>query len=228
MNRVFLHPHKTPWLRVAAGFLASMNLMMFLTAEAQARPLGKPKGNNSSGAVRGACPTTDQSRPLIAIVDSSDPALTTQERPTLLFYLPFGKTLNFASKDGSVYNITTAQFELMDENENPVLTNEALQVALPDKPGIVSLTLPKTETVLQPNKEYFWVFRIICDPNDNTANPNVSGWIKRVKPNAAQNIWFDRVAQAIKTRQKNPTDWAKILQIRNLQDFASTPITPLK
>lgn len=195
--------------------------------QVQARPLGAPPGNHKSGAVRGACFTPDKERGLIAVVDQSDPALTTQANPTFLFYVPFGRG-SFRSQDGQDYGVTTAEFQLQDENENSLLKNQRIIVALPEKPGLVKISLPKTETPLEVNKEYFWSFRIMCDPSDNTSNPSVSGWIKRVQPGSSPNVWFDRLAQLAQSPTNQLAQWTELLKPLNLQDLSGSAIIELK
>ncbi|HEY9669735.1 MAG TPA: DUF928 domain-containing protein [Coleofasciculaceae cyanobacterium] len=194
----------------------------------QARPLGAPPGNHRSGAVRGACFNPDRNKVLTALVDESDPALTTQGNPTFLFYLPFDKN-SFRSPNGLEYSVATAEFQLQDENNNSVLKHQKLVYFLPDKPGLVKITLPETEAPLELDKEYFWSFTIICNPNDdNSSNPSVSGWIKRVKPNSSANVWFDRLAQLIESRTNQAVQWTELLTSLNLQDLSQAAIIELK
>jgi hypothetical protein len=211
---------------LAALFLGAIGYP-FNAAQAQGRPLGAPPGNHRSGAARGACFAADRVRGLTALMDDSDPALTTQANPTLLFYLPFGQA-PFSSADGQSYNATSAEFELRDVNENSALKNQKIVVSIPNKPGIVKLALPKTETALEPDKEYFWSLRIICDPNDNTANPSVSGWIKRVKSDASGNAWLDRLDQLAQSPTNQLDKWTELLKPFNLQEFSQATIIELK
>jgi len=194
---------------------------------AQARPLGSPPGANKSNGVRGGCFAVDRERALMALVDESDPALTTQANPTFLFYSPFSRA-SVSSQDGQDDSVTVAEFELLDENENSVLKHQKLILPLPDKAGIIKLKLPNTETRLEPDKEYFWIFRIICDPNDNTANPSVAGWIKRVRPGSSVNVWFDRLDRLAQSRTNAIEDWTNLLAKFSLQDFSQASILELK
>lgn len=196
------------------------------SVQAQGRPLGAPRGANKSGGVRGSCLAADQTRVLTALVDESDPALTTQANPTLLFYFPFGRTAT--SEDSQVVSPTIAEFELQDQNEKSVLKNEKIVVSIPDKPGIVKLALPKTEVSLKPNQEYFWVMRVICEPNNNASNPSVAGWIKRVSPNSSSNIWFDRLDQLAQSPTNQASKWREFLKQFELQDLSQAPIVELK
>lgn len=200
-------------------------------SKAAGQGLAPPRGANKGAGGRSPCPAAVADRVLTALVDESaytQPLLTTQERPTLLFYVPFSRTWNIASNDGQTYNITSAEFELLDKNQKSVLKNQKIVFSLPDKPGIVKIALPNTETVLEPNKEYFWFFRIICDANDNTANPNVAGWIKRVSVASSENLWFDRLEQFAQSPMNHLEGWTQLLDRFELRDLAEQEIVELK
>lgn len=197
------------------------------SVQAQGRPLGAPRGSNKSGGVRGACSVADRTRVLTALVDESDPALTTQANPSFLFYFPFGRA-SAPLQQGQATTPILVEFELQDVNQNSVLKNEKVVFSIPDNPGLVKLTLPKTEASLEPNKEYFWILRVICDPSDNTSNPNVAGWVKRVAPNSSRNVWFDHLAQLVQSPKTNLDRWTALLKQFNLQDLSQTPIVELK
>lgn len=197
------------------------------SVQAQGRPLGAPRGSNKSGGVRGACSAADRTRVLTALVDESDPALTTQANPSFLFYLPFGRASDPAQQ-GEANSPMLVEFQLQDVNENSVLKNKKVVFSVPQNPGLVKLTLPKTEASLEPNKEYFWVLRVICDPSDNTSNPTVAGWVKRVAPNSSKNVWFDNLAQLVQSPKTNLERWTALLKQFNLQDLSQTPIVELQ
>lgn len=238
MNRVRSR-HQSFLTGVATGLLASAGLLLF-TPEAQARKLGSPSGNSSTGAVRGACPAlkaTVKNRKLVALIDQSDPVLTTQAKPTLWFYLPFTQT----------EDIDTVEFELLDENQKPVLQNKKMVLRLPEKAGLVQVILPATEKPLGVGKEYFWIFRVMCDENDRSANPTVTGWIKRVNPSQAlvsrlkstpnpdqfkvyaeNKIWLDRVRLLVQYRTQRKQDWSTLLNTFGLTEFTQSPITELR
>lgn len=221
------------------GLLCSFSLVM-LPATTEARPLGRPKGISKTGAVRGACPAIDtklQNRKLIALVDSNDPTLTTQAYPKFWLYLPFTRT----------EDVTTAEFELLNENQDSVLTKRKINVSLAPKAGIVSFTLPSGEKPLEVGKEYFWVFRVVCDKDDRSSNPTVTGWIKRVEPKTtlvsqlksipktdqykvyeANKIWFDQINLLAQYRTKHNQVWTNLLTSFGLGEFAQQPINELK
>lgn len=197
--------------------------------KAQAQGFGKPPGSSKAGGVRGECFAVDRERPLTALVDGSNPTLTTQAHPTFLFYIPYSQT-PYSAQDGQDYSVTTAEFELLDENENPVLKNRKIVLSLPEKSGIVKVTLPRTEVSLQPDQEYFWIFRVICDSKDDSANPSVAGWIKRVRVGSSENLWFDRLEQLAQSPMNSLEQWTQLLREVDpkLQDLAQASVVELK
>jgi len=206
------------------ALLSSVIVLTFISQDAQAQGFDKPPGSTKSGGVRGECFAADRERPLMALVDSREPVLTTQTHPTFLFYLPYSSR----TQEGQNYGVTTAEFELLDEQENSVLKQQKIVVSLPENPGIVKLALPPTETELEPDKEYFWILRIICDSNDNTANPSVAGWIKRVRGDSNPNLWFDRVEQLAESPNNYLDQWRQLLEQFELKELAQTPIVELE
>lgn len=220
--------------RLLAGtlvaLLSSAIGLPLISLKAQAQGFGKPPSSSRSGGVRGGCFVAEKGRNLQALVlvnDESNLALTTQENPTLLFYLPFGQPA-YGSPDAQNSVATTAEFELLDEEENSVLKNQIIVLSIPQKPGIFSLKIPSSEVRLEPNKKYFWVFRVICDREDPSANPNVSGTIKRVDSGSSNNIWLDYLDQIVRSRANNLEIWKKILVQFGIEDLAQSPIAELK
>jgi hypothetical protein len=212
-----------------------------LTPVASSRPLGKPRGVSMTGGVRGGCLADNAPSPhnqLIALVDQqSDSTLTIAQHPTFWFYLPFGQTKE----------ITTAEFELLDENHKSVLQDRKLVIDLPAQAGLASFSLPTTEPALEPDKEYHWVFRVICDRQDSSANPKVSGWIKRVEPTtnlnkrlqitpathqhkiyASDQIWHEHITQLAKHRTADVADWHKLLDTFGLREIKQGTLIQLK
>jgi hypothetical protein len=205
------------------------------------RPLNA--GNtSSSGAVRGECPAGTKN--LKALNPEKDPGNTTQAYPTFWFYVPFGQ--NAPQSETSDVKVTSVQFELQDDTGDPVLT-QPLQLALPDQAGIVKFTLPSTEKALQVGKDYYWRLSIICDPDQPSANPSVTGWLTRI-PASAQldsrlkatppqqqylaykenNLWFEYVTGLASKRTNNPSAWSELVKLFDLQEFATAPVSELR
>ena len=205
------------------------------------RPLNA--GNtSSSGAVRGECPAGTKN--LKALNPEKDPGNTTQPYPTFWFYLPFGK--DAPQSQASDVKVTSAQFELQDDEGNPVLT-QPMQLALPDKAGIVKFTLPSTEKPLEVGKDYYWKFSILCDPDQPSANPSVKGWLTRIKATPQLDsrlksmppqqqylayqenaLWFQSVTELASQRSNNASAWSEMLKLFDLQEFATAPVSELR
>jgi hypothetical protein len=165
------------------------------------------------------------------------PPATIADRPTLWFYVPY-------SPDSGL----EAEFTLIDKTENDVYKTT---FPLKEKPGIIGLKLPETLRPLQAGKRYKWVFSMICDPTNPSANIFVNGEIERIPldstlqaqlkkmsdPKAqsalyAENeLWSEALttlAQARRRNLKDPTlqaDWSNLLKSMNLDDIASEPLT---
>ena len=198
---------------------------------------GRPQpGNRRGGASRGNCPPTQP--PLTALIPATNLGLTTQEDPTLWFYIPYNST-----------DIRQAELMLLDENQRPVL-EKPMKVQLSGTPGIIGVTLPSTAKPLELEREYHWFFELVCDSENPSNNPRVDGWIKRVQPSseliaqlennqteksylvyAENGIWYDALTRIIEVMRVNPTDstltndWSDLLESVGLGELISTPMT---
>lgn len=207
------------------------------------RPL-KARNSSKSGGIRGECPTGR--KVLQALIDEKNPGLTTKDYPTFWFYLPFGQTSALRADGYSTITVTSAKFMLLDENLKPVLEKPII-LPLPKQGGIVSFTLPATEKPLQIGKDYNWFFSIICDAQQPSANPTVSGWLTRVSASPRlvsqlkstrqqdqylaykeANLWFDSFSQLAQYRAERLDAWSKLLKSFELQEFANETIAQLR
>ena len=206
-------------------------------------------GRQRGGATRrGQCPNV--SLPLTALVPATqetiagkqkqefDPALskwqsvlglTSNESPTLWFYVPYRLTLpvNFVLQDKQGKTIYKTSFTSQTQ------------------PGIVSFRLPK-EAHLESNKLYQWYFAISCNAQVPTF---VKGWVQRVALSpalksqlkaatprerivlyAANGIWHEALTTLALLHRTNPQDatlaanWESLLQSADLQDIAKEPL----
>lgn len=164
--------------------------------------------------------------------------LTTLERPTFWFYVPYTK---------DVANLN-AEFVLQDAEENDIYRQA---IALPLKPGVISMSLPSAIAPLQVNKTYRWYFKVHCNQQQTASSPvQVEGDIQRVSLNpnvakqlaaateprekiiiyAASGIWYDSLNILAQLRKANPndvslaTDWQSLLQSIKLQQLATAPL----
>jgi Domain of Unknown Function (DUF928) len=163
--------------------------------------------------------------------------LSTSERPTFWFYLPYTK--NFAN--------VSAEFVLQDSEENDVYKNA---VALPAKVGVIGVPLPSTVAPLQIGKTYRWFFKVICTKEAGSPPINVEGDIQRVTLQAneesqlasatdprekisiyaASGIWFDSLTLLAQLRFQSPNDtslvadWQSLLQSIGLENLANASL----
>ncbi|MEH2287797.1 DUF928 domain-containing protein [Nostoc sp.] len=209
-------------------------------------PGSSPGGRVRGGAKRGGpsgCPSPKID--LTALVPFTEEAnsvinvwaQTTVEHPSWFFYVPYTKDSPY-----------TVEFVLQDLNANQVYKKA---IALPDKPGIVPVSLPSTAPTLAVGQQYRWFFTINCDKQQNAPPTYVEGVIKRVnlsQPTVkqletaeplkryalyAQNgIWYEALTTLAQLRQKNPQDpalkaeWRNLLGSIRLDDVAEEPILP--
>jgi Domain of Unknown Function (DUF928) len=207
-----------------------------------ALPPGYPPGGRvRGGARRGLCPATNPQ--FTALVPFTQPApsvmhvwgLTTTERPTLWFYVPFGKN--------SAY---PAEFILQDEEANPIYKSA---IALPQQPGVISVSLPASVPPLAVGKRYRWFFNVYCEPQQQAPPLYVEGVVQRVNLSPAvvqqlqtaqprqkvaiyaeNGIWYEAINTLAELRQKNPQDvslqtqWQDLLEGIGLGDVAKVAI----
>ncbi|MBN3942939.1 MAG: DUF928 domain-containing protein [Nostoc sp.] len=209
-------------------------------------PAGSPPGGRvRGGAKRGepGCPTPKID--LTALVPFTQEAnsvinvwgQTTVEHPSWFFYVPYNKDSPY-----------TVEFVLQDPDVNEVYKKA---IALPDKPGVIRVSLPTTAPGLAIDKQYRWFFTINCDKQKNSPPSFVEGVIKRVNLSQAtvkeietaepikryaiyaQNgIWYEALTTLAELRQKNPQDpalkaeWQNLLGSIRLDDVAEEPILP--
>ncbi|WP_317112687.1 DUF928 domain-containing protein [Chroococcidiopsis sp. SAG 2025] len=199
--------------------------------------IGEP-GQRSEAGSRGCenvarqLPTDPQKQQLTAIVPMySDSALvlgtTIDAAPTFWFY-------------ASYVAPAPAKFVLRDKDGELVYQTD---VVLPQTPGIISLSLPKTAPPLLVGQQYRWFLKIYCREHEPPAF--VDGWIQinaldpalksqlekamprdRVALYAANGLWFDALSAAAQLRRRNSKDpaWAELLQVVGLNELATEPI----
>ncbi|WP_373527744.1 DUF928 domain-containing protein [Nostoc sp.] len=206
-------------------------------------PSGPPPGGRVRGGARRGprgCPFTKPD--LTALVSFTEEnsvinvwGQTTVEHPSWFFYVPYTKDLDY-----------TVEFVLQDLDLNEVYKKA---IALPDKPGVIRVSLPSTAPALALNKQYRWFFTINCDKEKNSPPTFVEGVIQRVELNPAtikelettellkryaiyaqKGIWYEALTTLAELRQKNPKDaalkaeWRNLLGSISLDDIAAEPI----
>ncbi|MEH2400819.1 DUF928 domain-containing protein [Nostoc sp.] len=206
-------------------------------------PPGPPPGGRvRGGAKRGEpiCPLTKPKLTALVPFTESDEVInvwgqTTLERPSWFFYVPYTKN--------SPYEV---EFVLQDQDSNEI---SRPPIALPDKPGVIRVSLPSTAPALALNKQYRWFFTINCNKQTISPPTFVEGVIVRVELNptvvkklqttellkryaiyAENGIWYDALTILAQLRQKNPEDatlqaeWRHLLGQTHLDDIVAEPI----
>ncbi|MBH8571886.1 DUF928 domain-containing protein [Nostocaceae cyanobacterium CENA369] len=205
-----------------------------------------PGGRVRGGARRGTCSLANSTLTALApfTEDVSQQVtnvwgLTTQANPTLWFYVPYANNSAYKTK-----------FVLQDQQNNPIYQKA---IALPERPGVIGISLPTNAPQLAVDKQYRWFLNISCNQKQPSPPIYVEGVIKRVNLKQAitkqfktatlleqstiyaQNgIWHDALTTLAQLRQKNPQDkaleveWKNLLASIRLDDVASQPILPGK
>ncbi|MBE8970402.1 DUF928 domain-containing protein [Nostocales cyanobacterium LEGE 12452] len=225
---------------------------VFILPKAPA-PLSPVSGRRAGMGSRDNCPAV--STPLTALVPFQEEqkvgkqinnsivgtveGLTTLERPTFWFYIPYTKDLSNSS----------AEFSLQDSAENDVYRNA---IALPSKPGVIGIFLPSTAS-LEVDKTYRWYLKVRCNQETTSIPVYVEGDIKRINLDerviqkleaanepqkkiiiyAENGIWFDALNMLAQRRISKSNDasiekdWQSLLQSINLDDIATMPLRKL-
>lgn len=163
--------------------------------------------------------------------------LTTFERPKFLFYVPYTQDL-VRSK---------AEFSLQDSKGVDVYRE---QFALPQQPGVISISLPNTVKSLKIDQSYRWYFKVHCQQERGNVPVYVEGEIQRINLNssvteqlkaatdprqkiivyAKEGVWFDALNMLAQIRQSSvqdvslKEDWQSLLQSVDLDNIATAPL----
>lgn len=182
---------------------------------------GLPPGTVGGGS-RGSETQCGTHEPLMAFIPNDQVLKTTQEQPTLWFYLP------------NVDTLSDAEFILYDENYHPIV-DTTFSVA--DQSGLfgVNLAAITQDQPLQLNQNYRWFFSLIC-PDNRAADISVDGWLQTVslpssinqvisntepveqaKAYLREGLWSEALAVLIDLHTSAPTttlldEWNTIIQ----------------
>lgn len=200
-----------------------------------------PGGRRTGGGRRDSCSAVNPKLTALVPVTQEAPTvqhvwgLTTVERPTLWFYLPYTKSSAFPT-----------QFVLQDQNRQRIYIED---VSLPEQPGIISIAIPSTVKGLAVDQQYRWFLKVYCDRTKQSPPIYVEGVVRRVnlsptttqqlttaKPQqqvtiyAENGIWFQALATLAELQKKNPQDtaaqtaWKNLLAEIGLSEIADKPI----
>jgi Domain of Unknown Function (DUF928) len=187
---------------------------------------GTPPSREGTGS-RGDCLYKQDKPPLTRLVGGTNSKLTVNNYPTLWFYIPYTRQES-----------PLGQFYLQDEKDEIYKTS----FQLPDKPGIVSISLPSTVKPLEVGKTYRWYLDITCPSKrgskEATTPASLTGVVEKIKPSSAlenelktatnpveqikiyakNGIWIDALTEVVKQRQKQPDNstfkqlWVELLR----------------
>ncbi|RCJ19677.1 hypothetical protein A6770_05920 [Nostoc minutum NIES-26] len=188
---------------------------------------------SAGGSTRGSsCLTGNQ--PLTSLIPSNKLGLTFAQHPTFFWYVPQSP-------------VKTAKFRIVAHKEQKLFYETTLR--LPNRPGIISFTLPEKTPPLAVNKTYHWYLTIVCDPEDSSENPIVDGWVERTQPElslsqalakadlrkqptlyAEAGIWHEALTTLAQLRRSEPhslktrLDWRQFFKSVGLSAIASEPL----
>jgi len=178
---------------------------------------GTPTTNNGTGT-RGDCEYKEGDLVLTRMAGGKNFQLTVSEYPTFWVYVPYGSD-----------KVSSGEFSIQ-QGENDIYR---ATFKLPATPGIVSVTIPKTETPLEPDKTYRWYVEISCPASTQSpqvatrlAPASLTGFVRRVAQspeleaelNQAKNplervaayakhdIWYDMLTELAQLRLEYPED----------------------
>lgn len=165
------------------------------------------------------------------VMPATNVGLTLAERPTFFVYVP--KT-----------SATQAYLTVKDKNEDYYYQTT---VVIPEKTGIVSISLPDEAPALEIGRNYQWTFLVACENPPKPDSPRVSGWIQRVKPDSdligavegeaslekaklygSKGLWYDTLATLSELQRSRPEEyaevWQEFLTSVGLEAIASEPL----
>ncbi|MFM2060979.1 MAG: hypothetical protein RLZZ507_649 [Cyanobacteriota bacterium] len=196
-----------------------------------------PNPPTSGAATRGS--SCLEKQVMTPLLPTNKSGLTFKKYPTFTWHIP-----PTSVKNAEFVIITDGN---QKDGEEKVFYQTTL--TLPEKPGIVSFTLPKTVAPLEVNTTYRWYLTLICDAEDYSSNPNIEGLVKRIpaqlplleslaKPNLLQiatsyaqaGIWYDALDLLVKLRCNQPhnpilkLNWRQFLDSVELNNIASEPL----
>jgi hypothetical protein len=196
-----------------------------------------PKRGNppvSAGGSTRSSSCLSRNKIVTPLIPANKLGLTFAEYPTFFWYVPR-------------ITVKTAKFLILTNKDQAVFYETSL--TLPNKPGIISLTLPKNTPPLAVGKTYHWYLTIVCDAEDSSENPSVDGWVERTQPElslsqalkkadlqklptiyADAGIWHEALISLVQLRRTQPNnikvrlDWTQFLKSVGLNAIASEPL----
>lgn len=189
-------------------------------AGAKTASFNQARGNPCRSSIKGD---------LIALVPKDNVVTTVLNNFNFFMYVP-------------KHELKSAEFEITDKSGKSIYYLTDLNIS--DTSGMIQLIVPENIS-LETNKEYTWIFAMICDPWDRTSDIFVEGTIKKIEissdlENKLQNatpieqvqlyknagIWNEAISLVAELRESNPQEWEELLESVGLEKFASEPFVP--
>ncbi|WP_013323602.1 DUF928 domain-containing protein [Gloeothece verrucosa] len=172
---------------------------------------------------------------LTAVIPANQQALTLQDHPTVLVYLPATST-------------EVAFFSITEETSSSSNKQQHYQTffPLPKKAGIIRLKLPADAFDLQIGKTYKWSFVMMCNNKLRPDNPSVAGTIERVALSSTLTeqlkqakpleqaalygefgLWYDAINTLAKLREADPNNSELMMVWQDLLNSATVGLNML-
>lgn len=198
--------------KLATCFTLSLSLTVTPLALAKYKPpqdQRPPGGYTSTTGSRGGCEETTGTTLLTVLAPQAHIGQTASSHPTFAWFVP-----NFSS--------LPMEFTLYTYDSSNV-PKIAEKIKMQTSPGIMNLSLPKDKQGLTKGQKYLWQVAILCDlnhpSNDLVAKaeievvempkeltkkmPMVRERLEMTKLFAEAGLWYDALAEAIKTGRKD-------------------------
>ncbi len=159
--------------------------------------------------------------------------LTRSQHPTFWIYLP----------DTSAKQMVLS---IMEVEENKSLRPHAqVFLPVPQKSGIMGLTLPQDSPSLEIGKTYLWAVVLVCGEKPSPNDPTISAWVRRIdlptseegktaleraKWYGERGIWYDTLSSLAEARRAQPENrnladiWVSLLASVGLESMAKQPL----
>ncbi|OUL18806.1 DUF928 domain-containing protein [Nostoc sp. 106C] len=219
------------WAQTEVNNNQVSSTQMNLTAVEKDPPKrGTPPGKEGTGS-RGDCIYQQDKPPLTHIVGGNQSHFSVKDYPTIWVYLPY-----------SAQEVTNAEFSLQDGDTEVYRTH----FNLPNKAGIIGITLPSSIPALKVDKKYRWYVDVNCSPNissDNSSTPaSLTGVVQRklisvelerdlktaktplekIFVYAKHDIWYEAITELAELRLNEPNNssfkkvWVELLNTKAL------------
>ncbi|MCT7969183.1 DUF928 domain-containing protein [Laspinema sp. D1] len=161
-----------------------MNVLSNQKGEQQNFEDEEPISDVVDAGSRGICRVeSSENLRLTALAPSVQIGETLKSQPSFWFYSPY-----------SLEHQITARFNMLKEDDKNFI--DPIEIALPKTPGFFKVSIPQ-KYILDKNLDYNWYLSVICNPQDESQNIVLQGWIHRIQENDLLDddylLWYDQV-----------------------------------